>query len=320
MLKSFVSGVPRTSRGSFFTRKTLKRRFRHTRLFQFHATTEEADFKLESNYTEPDGVDYYSVLGVSPNADAKVIKKAYHKAMRDYHPDISMDDDATEFCIFLNEVYETLMDPEKRAAYDGIAGFQYNAVNPFYDDSYPANQVFVDEFTCIGCQNCINVCPKSFGLEEMFGRARVINQNYTNGELVQEAIDTCPVSCIHWVTAPQLTLLETAMAKIERVSAYILLMGCSAGTDVFQEAIRSFEKRQQEIRSRREAAEQASWMNDIGFDIHHNNDSDGSYSPDYDIKKQATAAQAAASARRWRDYQRNMRDRDTLRLPSSTSN
>lgn len=35
---------------------------------------------------------------------------------------------------------------------------------------------------------------------------------------LQEAIDTCPVSCIHWVTAPQLTLLEESMARMERVS------------------------------------------------------------------------------------------------------
>lgn len=36
------------------------------------------------------------------------------------------------------------------------------------------------------------------------------------------------------VTAPQLTLLENEMAKIEMVSAYIKLMGCGANRDVFQ--------------------------------------------------------------------------------------
>ena len=34
---------------------------------------------------------------------------------------------------------------------------------------------------------------------------------------LQEAIDTCPVSCIHWVSAPQLALLEEQMARMERV-------------------------------------------------------------------------------------------------------
>ena len=148
---------------------------------------------------------------------------------------------------------QTLMDPDKRAAYDEIAGFSDDAVNPFFDTSYPSDQVptatvryfslinysfvaqvFVDEFTCIGCKNCTNVCPKSFLMEDLFGRARVFDQKGSSEALLQEAIDTCPVSCIHWVTSPQLALLETTMAKMERVSAYILMMGCSHGADVFQ--------------------------------------------------------------------------------------
>ena len=37
-------------------------------------------------------------------------------------------------------------------------------------------QVFVDEFTCIGCRNCCNVCPKTFDIEDDWGRARVMKQ------------------------------------------------------------------------------------------------------------------------------------------------
>lgn len=281
------------------------------------AVTEDSvdDFELKSELSEQDGVDYYAVLGVSPNADADTIKKAYYAAMRDYHPDISYDDEATEFCIFLNDVYETLTDPDKRAAYDEIAGFTDTAINPFHDTSYPKDQVFVDEFTCIGCKNCCNVCPKSFGLEDMFGRARVFNQKGDVRDKLQEAIDTCPVSCIHWVTAPQLTLLESAMAKIERVSAYVLLMGCGGATDVFQEAIKAFEKRQAEMRSKRDAAKMGSWMEDLGFNFEP-----ATASPEKDLKRRAAAAQAASSARRWRDYQRNMRDKETLSLPSPSDN
>lgn len=40
---------------------------------------------------------------------------------------------------------------------------------------------------------------------------------------MQEAIDTCPVSCIHWVTAPQLALLEETMSRMERVAAWLLV-------------------------------------------------------------------------------------------------
>jgi hypothetical protein len=52
-------------------------------------------------------------------------------------------------------------------------------------------------------------------------------------ENLQDAIDSCPVNCIHWVTAPQLSLLEAAMARMERVAAWQLMSGGGAGQDVF---------------------------------------------------------------------------------------
>ncbi len=42
---------------------------------------------------------------------------------------------------------------------------------------FPADRVFVDEFSCIGCRNCNNVCPKTFAMEEEYGRARVMVQD-----------------------------------------------------------------------------------------------------------------------------------------------
>ena len=54
--------------------------------------------------------------------------------------------------------------------------------------------MFVDEFTCIGCRNCTNVCGKTFQLEDEYGRARVISQAKADLDTKQEAIDTCPVS------------------------------------------------------------------------------------------------------------------------------
>lgn len=54
------------------------------------------------------------------------------------------------------------MDPERRATYDALAGFSMNSINPFADTSLPADQVFVDEFTCIGCRN-VSVGPRGHG-------------------------------------------------------------------------------------------------------------------------------------------------------------
>lgn len=50
---------------------------------------------------------------------------------------------------------------------------------------------------------------------------------------LQEAIDTCPVNCISWVTASQLSLLEAAMSKMERVAVWSLMSGGGGGRDVF---------------------------------------------------------------------------------------
>ncbi|KAG2444273.1 hypothetical protein HXX76_001030 [Chlamydomonas incerta] len=196
--------------------------------------------------------DFYSLLGVSPLADNKEIKAAYYRMVRTCHPDRSGDDDATDFCAMLNEVYETLSDPTKRALYDELAGFSAQSVNPFLDDRYPADRVFVDEFSCIGCRNCNAVCPKTFGMEEDYGRARVMVQDVDPEPKLQEAMDTCPVSCIHWVTAPQLNLLESAMARMERVAVWSMMGGSGMGAnkDVFVEASYGWQRRQSEIRQR----------------------------------------------------------------------
>src|SRR6185503_14216227 len=68
--------------------------------------------------------DYYAALGVDKTANADDIKKAYRKLARKYHPDVSKEKNAKEKFQEVSEAYETLKDPEKRAAYDQLGTHQ----------------------------------------------------------------------------------------------------------------------------------------------------------------------------------------------------
>ena len=61
-----------------------------------------------------------------------------------------------------------------------------------------AKTVFIEESECTACGTCVETCPEVFALEDGAEAATVIKPTGGPEDLIQEAIDSCPVSCIHW--------------------------------------------------------------------------------------------------------------------------
>ncbi|SRR5579883_213679 len=119
-----------------------------------------------------------------------------------------------------------------------------SGLEPELGGAFRQKGVYVDEVTCIGCKHCAHVARNTFYIEPDYGRSRVVRQDGDSEELIQEAIDTCPVDCIHWVNYLELTQLEA-----ERAYQVIPLVGFPVDA-----AVVASNRRRQKLKGRKRSS------------------------------------------------------------------
>ncbi len=99
---------------------------------------------------------------------------------------------------------------ETNAAFEASSNedFELSGRDPVLGGKLKEKAVWVDQRKCIGCTYCSSVATNTFAMEPEQGRARAFRQDGDSDELIQEAIDTCPVDCIYWVSFEELIKLE----------------------------------------------------------------------------------------------------------------
>ena len=111
------------------------------------------------------------------------------------------------------DLLEDLNNDNLAAFHEYIDSNDISGFEPVLGGELCEKAVWVDESACIGCQYCVHVATNTFFVDEDYGRARVIRQNGDHLEVVQEAMDTCPVDCMHWVDFEDLDRLEASLNR-----------------------------------------------------------------------------------------------------------
>nr|GLL31865.1 uncharacterized protein LOC109160126 [Ipomoea trifida] len=168
-------------------------------------------------------LDLYDLLGIDSSSDQAQIKLAYRALQKRCHPDIA-GPPGHDMAIVLNEAYAVLSDPNSRFVYDKeqskFADLRGYTGKPIYSAWFgPESEnraVIVDEVRCVGCLKCALFAEKTFAVESVYGRARVVAQWADPEYKIQEAMGACPVDCISVVERSDLAALEFLMSKKPR--------------------------------------------------------------------------------------------------------
>lgn len=119
------------------------------------------------------------------------------------------------------ELGEDLLDktiPNDLEFYDNNADTMLDSYKTVeFEDGVPVLEEFayVNEVACIGCTYCATIARNTFYMEEDLGRARVFRQGADDKDVIDEAIDSCPVDCIYYLSFDELVANEIERKDIK---------------------------------------------------------------------------------------------------------
>ena len=108
--------------------------------------------------------DYYEVLGVPRNASEEVVRKSFRKLAMEYHPDRNKDDGASQKFQEINEAYQVLSDPQKRAQYDRFGHTDGMDTGRGFDgfETFGGFGDIFDAFSFLSVSSNVNPIPKTY--------------------------------------------------------------------------------------------------------------------------------------------------------------
>ncbi|WP_457572014.1 ferredoxin [Desulfovulcanus sp.] len=62
-------------------------------------------------------------------------------------------------------------------------------------------EIFIDQLQCSGCEACVEISPEVFAIDELTGKAYILDPLAGTEEQIEEAIVTCPQDCISLIKA-----------------------------------------------------------------------------------------------------------------------
>ncbi len=195
------------------------------------------------------GDNHYAILGISRDATPEEIRSAYFNAARRLHPDTNPDPSTLELFLRIQEAYETLSNPERKAAYDAMLPVQdlttpaishhiyYSRPSLSYLDEPQLVYAMVDMTSVpdpgVSVTSPMNLCLVLDRSTSMHGsRMDMVKANVI--ELLQNLKPQDIISIVVYSDRAEVLIPSTRVSDVNRLHSKINQIQTSGGTEIYQ--------------------------------------------------------------------------------------